>query len=612
MDLGHELIKEQLFFRKELKERVGWFIQLRWVAAAAAFLGAWIAYYLKPMLPIFSVSAIIAVILLYNALFYVIWLRLKTDKPYEVRAYAIFTHIQITLDLICLYFIIFFTGGIFIPVLIFVIFHIILSGILLSPASCFVYAVLVIFASGGLTILQKAAILPDQPALFQGPFSPYSFELSDMAVLHLIFAVMILISAFLITSIKISLRTKGRELLKISRELDTSNAKLTALYEMVKEMDACSDFQNLLDLATRYATKIMGVKGCSIKLLDDRREMLKFSSTYGLSEDYASKGDIDIEKSPINRNVIQGASYCIGNISEEDYFQYPENIRKEGIASMMCLPLRVEKTILGVFSVYGERPDFFKGEDIKFFTLMTDLTALAIENLKNDLNKTWFLKKAAHQLRSPINAISSMMKTMRKEYLGPVTTEQNDTIIRCEKRIQDLGGLINDLLDLEIRRTDIVKATLHPVNGKKILRSLSNLYQTQASEKGIGIAFTITENSPDILADERLVDELFANLISNAIKYTRPGGKVRVSLTKADRHRVCFEVSDTGIGISREDMVHLFTEFFRTEEAKELVEEGTGLGLVIVKEILDRIKGTISVKSIPGEGTSFTCLLPSV
>ena len=612
MNLGDQLVKEQLFFRKELKERVAWFIQLRWVAVAAAFLGTWAAFYLKPELPVFSLTVIIFFILFYNTIFYFIWLRLKHHKSYEVRAYAIFAHTQISLDLICLYLIIFFTGGIYSPVLIFVIFHIILAGILLAPTSCFIYAILVIFASGSLIILQRAAILPGQPILFQGPLFSYSLELPDTFVLYLIFTAVILISAFLITSIKFSLRTKGRELLRVSLELNTSNAKLTALYEMVKDMGACSDFQKLLDLATRYATKIMGVKGCSIKLLDDHRKILQFSSTYGLSEDYTAKGAIDIEKSLINKNVIQGASYCIGNISEEDYFQFPENIRKEGIASMVCLPLRVEKIILGVFCVYSETPDHFKDEDIKFFTLMTDLTAFAIENLKNDLSKTWFLKKAAHQLRSPINAISSMMKTMRKEYLGPVTQEQKDILIRCEKRIQLLGNLINDLLELEIRRTDIGKTVIHPVSGTIILQSLSNLYQTQALEKGIGITFTLEENLPEIMADERLIDELFANLISNAIKYTPPGGKIQISLAKKDQHRVRFEVSDTGIGIHEEDIPHLFSEFFRTENAKALVEEGTGLGLVVVKEILDCIKGTISVKSAPGKGTCFTCLLPSV
>ena len=85
-----------------------------------------------------------------------------------------------------------------------------------------------------------------------------------------------------------------------------------------------------------------------------------------------------------------------------------------------------------------------------------------------------------------------------------------------------------------------------------------------------------------------------------------------MKLIKESMGRVKFEVSDTGLGISEEDMPRLFTEFFRTESAKALNEEGSGLGLVIVKEILNRIGGTIQVQSKVGQGTSFTCQIPSV
>lgn len=612
MQLGYELVKEQLFFRKELIERVYWFIQLRWVAVGVALVGGWAAYFFEPKLPIFPITSIIFIIFLYNIIFFLIWQRLKSSKPPKVKSFTIFAHTQITLDLIALYFVIYFTGGIYSPILIFVIFHIILAGILLSPVSCFLYGVLVLLASGGLIALQKSTILPVQTILFQSPLFPYSLEYPDILVLSLILAAAILISAFLITSVKLSLRTKGRELLKVSRELDVSNAKLTALYEMVREMGLCSGLQELMDSATRNATRIMGVKGCSIKLLDEQKKTLKFASAHGLSEDYIAKGSIDVEKSPINREIIQGSFYSIGKIDEKDYFQYPEDIQKEGIASMVCLPLSVEKMVLGVFCVYSAVSHYFVESDVEFFSLMTDLTALSIEKLKTELKKTWFLKKAAHQLRSPSNAIYSMLKTIRKGYLGPVNRKQQETIERCEKRIEILGHVINGLLELEIKRTDITKTIIHPVDAIKIMKALVSLYQTQALEKGIDITFHIQDSLPEIMADEKLVDDLFTNLISNAIKYTRPGGKVKVALTKEVQHHVRFEVSDNGIGINKEDIPRLFSEFFRTENAKAYVEEGSGLGLVIVKEILDRIKGTVSVKSKPGEWTCFTILLPSV
>ncbi|RPJ19999.1 MAG: sensor histidine kinase, partial [Desulfobacteraceae bacterium] len=228
------------------------------------------------------------------------------------------------------------------------------------------------------------------------------------------------------------------------------------------------------------------------------------------------------------------------------------------------------------------------------------------------INKTWFLHKAAHQLRSPFSAIYSLMKVLRKGYLGPVSEPQQDAIIRCEKRLEMLGTMVNDLLKLGIKRQHQDRAVIQPVDGAKVLRALEALYASSASEKGVGVEFVIEESVPDLMADGKLLDELFGNLISNAIKYTPSGGKVRVSLAGEKDHRVRFEVSDTGIGIPEEDIPRLFTEFFRAENAKAQTEEGTGLGLVIVKETLDFLGGSISVKSKVGEGTTLTCLLPSV
>jgi signal transduction histidine kinase len=612
MDLGHELVKEQLFFRKEMMERVSWMIRLRWMAIAAGFSGCLVGYVAGWPLPAVPVSLIFIFITVYNSLFFFIARRLPSLKPQSVQAFTVLAHAQIALDLLALYAILYFTGGIQSPFLVFVLFHIILAGILLPPFSCFVYSFLVLLAAAGLILIQKTAILPPQPLLFDSHLLFYALQLRDPIFSSIVFAAVVLITAFLITSIKLSLRAKGRELLRVSKELDVGNAKLRALYQMVKEMGLCQELQTMMDSATRNAATIMGVKACSIKLLDERRQRLRFSSTYGLSEDYVGRGSIDLDKSPINRSIIEGSYYTIGRIEQKDYFQYPEDIRREGIASMLCLPLRVEKMVLGVFCVYSDVTHDFDDEDVAFFLLMADLTALAIENLRSELNKTWFLEKAAHQLRSPLNAIDTMLKTLRQGYLGSTQTEQARLIARCEQRIENLGKVIADLLDLGVKRTDLSKLEMHPVNIGDVLKPLAHLYQSQAAAKNLDFSCDIEEGLPNILAQEKLIDELLNNLISNAIKYTPSGGQVRIRVAGESSDRVLCEVTDTGIGIPADDLSRLFTEFFRSTNARALTEEGTGLGLVIVKEILDRLRGTIAVSSKPGEGTRFTCYFPVI
>ena len=172
--------------------------------------------------------------------------------------------------------------------------------------------------------------------------------------------------------------------------------------------------------------------------------------------------------------------------------------------------------------------DFHFGPgDVNFFSLMADLTAIAIQDLKRELNKTWFLKKAAHQLRSPISAVQSMLELILKGYLGDIDDQQKETLTRCRKRLGILGDVINDLLKLGLERIGTDERVYHP-DARKILKSLEDLYKTRAAEKGGDMMFRIDDPIPRVMADEKLIDDLFANLISNAIKYTPPGGRVTV------------------------------------------------------------------------------------
>jgi K+-sensing histidine kinase KdpD len=625
VQIAYDLIRKQLFFRKELIERLPWLIRLRWVAAGFGLGGCAAVYFFRQLFPPLPLMLIIFIIILYNLIFKLIWqyfppfkyqkdlrsTELHVFNAGEVRSFIIFAHVQIIADLLVLLLAIYYSGGIYSPLVHFLIFHIILTGILLPPATCYIYGITVLFMTGALILLQEWSFVPIYKVWFQKTFFTHEAGSDEIIIRYFTLVTVILVTAFLVTTIKLSLRAKGRELLKLSKELDESNSKLTALYEMVKEMRLCSEPKSLMDSATRQAARIMGVKACSIKLMDDDQKTLRFVSTYGLSEDYInSKSGIDIRKSPINRKIVEGSVWATGSIEERDYFQYPEDIRKEGIASMICLPLRVDKMVLGVFCVYSEEERVFTESNIKFFALMSDLTALEIEKLNTQLNRNWFLQKSAHQLRSPMHTVISMLSILKNGYLGSMNVRQEETVDRCKKRIEMLDSIINDLLRLSTQRANLSSDALHPVYAQRILASLSGLFEAQAGEKSIKIAFDVDESLPSVTASEMLLDDLFSNLISNAIKYTEPGGKVTVSLGRSGEDRIRLEVNDTGIGIPEEASSRLFTEFFRAENAKSHTESGTGLGLVIVKEILGRLNGTVSFKSRIGKGSTFICHIP--
>jgi len=603
MELGWELIKEQIFFRKELKERVFWFIKLRWAAVALALLGTLAAHLAHEPLNYRALLVTIGAVLLYNSILAIAGRHLGAERA-ELRTFFAFAHCQICMDLGALFIVIYLTGGSSSPLIIFLLFHILLAGILLSRRSCFLYAIGVIGVLVSMVWAETVGVIhPDPPPLLaeEGHWVRLGFLASAFMV-----------GAFLITTIAHSLRMKGRELLRVSSELQLTTSRLTALYEMVKEMARQTELQKLMDSATRLGATIMGVKACSIKLLDEEGRYLRFASTYGLSRDYVSKGAIEVEKSPINKRILEGAAYSIGTISRKDYFQYPEDIEREGIASMLCLPLKAGSRVLGVFCVYSDRTYHFREADTSFFSLMTDLTAMAIERLRSELSKTWFFNKAAHQLRAPLHALMSMLRVVKEGYLGPITERQLEVINRCENRLRLMGQLIDDLMRLGERRARRLPLRIEPLHIGDIARRVVSLFAEQAEKKGVSLQLEISDPVPNVLGEEGLLDEVVTNLVSNAVKYTPGGGTVRVSIGKERRAWVKLEVSDTGIGIPKSELPHLFSEFFRASNAREMEEEGTGLGLVIVKEALERLRGSIQVKTKEGEGTTFTCLIPSV
>jgi K+-sensing histidine kinase KdpD len=610
MKIAKELVAQQIFFRRELSERVGWLVGVRWIAVVMALFSTWMLRLCHFELPMITVTGVIAVMTGYNILFAIIVRQLRRISQDRQAPFQICAHAQFICDLTALAALIYLTGGFYSPLTLFVLFPIILACILLDPIFAYIYAGTCTVGIGLLAYLQSTAIATPHIGLFEPGIFHSAHTARENALLFIVLATTYLMTAYLVTTIKRSLRAKGRTLLLFCKELDAANTKLTALYDMVKQMAFCADYQELMDSATQNTARIMGVKACSIKLLDEQRQTLRFASNYGLSQNYLAKGDIDISKSPINQRIIQGAFYTIGNIEEKDYFQYPENVRQEGFSSMICLPLKVEKRVLGVFCVYSQARFSFSDADVDFFALISELTALAMQNLKSELNKSWFLQKTAHQLRAPLNAVDSMLKVLRKAYAGPLIDQQKDMLAQCERRIEGLSLTIQDLLKLGTKRADTAPPELHRISLAPLLAQLSAVYQTQAKEKGVCLAISLESGLPPIMGEEKLLDDLYTNLLSNAIKYTQAGHEVQVTLSKEDAQRLRLQITDTGIGIPQDQLPRLFTEFFRAENAKAHTDQGTGLGLTIAKEAMDRLRGTLLIESREGEGTRVTCYFP--
>ena len=154
----------------------------------------------------------------------------------------------------------------------------------------------------------------------------------------------------------------------------------TALYQAALTISSSLELDPVLQSVVKSITEAMEVKACAVRLLDPRTGQLQYSAGYGLSVNYLAKGPVDVEHSPIDSEALRGAPVIIPDVAEDSRFQYKEAARREGIVSVLCVPLEVHGKAIGVMRVYTSQPCTFHEDDIQFLTVLASLSALAIEN----------------------------------------------------------------------------------------------------------------------------------------------------------------------------------------------------------------------------------------
>jgi signal transduction histidine kinase len=236
-----------------------------------------------------------------------------------------------------------------------------------------------------------------------------------------------------------------------------------------------------------------------------------------------------------------------------------------------------------------------------------ELSQLNVRLADLDKARSQFIRLVTHELRAPVAAIQSYLRLILDGYVP--AEKQREIIEKSERRALEQLALISDLLDLARLQDKRGEAAPVPVDVAEVLHGVADLMLARAEDKDLLFSVEVEPNLPSVKAAPDHIKQLWTNLISNAIKYTEPGGIVVVTLDQNPNY-VVGTVRDTGIGMSREQIAHLFEEFYRTEEAKAMERQGTGLGLSIVKRIVESYGGRIWVESEKGKGSKFSFALP--
>jgi two-component system, OmpR family, phosphate regulon sensor histidine kinase PhoR len=238
-----------------------------------------------------------------------------------------------------------------------------------------------------------------------------------------------------------------------------------------------------------------------------------------------------------------------------------------------------------------------------------DLVAVTMQDITRlkELNKikSDFVNAVSHDIRSPLTAIVGYVDLIART--GSLNDQQVEYVRRVQSSVRDITELINDLLDLGKIEAglDTGFETLHLA---PIIRQTLDGLQGQLTQKPITLQLQVPADLPQVLGNPMRLRQMITNLVANAIQYTQPGGLVEV-MASYEKEQVIFRVRDTGIGISPTDQPFIFEKFFRGKNVQNS-SAGSGLGLSIVKSIVDNHQGRIWVDSVIGQGSTFTVVLP--
>jgi len=245
------------------------------------------------------------------------------------------------------------------------------------------------------------------------------------------------------------------------------------------------------------------------------------------------------------------------------------------------------------------------GRNLGTVTLLHDITALKrLDQIKSD-----FVSMVAHEIRSPMNSVLAQLKVLQDGLAGPVTEKQGGILARASEKIRGLSDLATELLDLARIESGLIMQEKEILHLGEMLKDQVAFHEAKAQAKSIHLELDPLPDLPPVVANRPNMEEVVSNLITNAINYTPEGGRVTVSAGVEGRY-LRISVKDTGLGIAKEDLDQIFNRFYRVKNEKTMYITGTGLGLPIVKSILEAHNGLIRVESEVDRGSTFHAYLP--
>lgn len=417
---------------------------------------------------------------------------------------------------------------------------------------------------------------------------------------------------------------KPFELLELEALLPALSEKmglkaLVALYEMTRSVYADIKLDDLLPDLMILARKVLAADDVSVMLLDEKGQLNVAAST-GL--DPREWGSIQVAAgTSVAGRVAQWRTGVTINGPLQSDPRFADLPSRPGVRYSLVYPILLKEDLLGILSA-NRKPGrrHFQPQDLRHAAIFCSMIAQAIENAKLydklrtlDQMKDEFISTVSHDLRGPLDAITMITDTLERGDYGEIREEQKRLVTLIKDSARHLAAFVANILDAAKIRAGNFKYAMQEVRLQDLVPRVTRLFSVSAAARGVSVNNQVPTDLPAVLADADKLEQVFNNLVGNALKFTPRGGWVHIDAER-DGEYIKLKVQDTGSGIPAEEQSKLFKKFQQVDVArhKELHIVGTGLGLSICKTIVEGHQGKIWVESAPGRGSTFCFTVPVV
>ena len=378
------------------------------------------------------------------------------------------------------------------------------------------------------------------------------------------------------------------------------------LIDISRSLASTLDLDVLLERIVKAAADLCYAEAASILLYDQIEQELHFEAATNLRQPQMRGLVVPVDNSIAGWIVTNRQPIMISDASQDErHFGHIAKVTNTQTKSLLGVPLITNDKVVGAIEAINKYSGEFNREDMSILTTLGAQAAIAIENARL-FQQSDLISELVHELRTPLAALNTAVQLLLRPDLPESKRGQISDMVGNE--VNRLSDLTTSFLDFSRLESGRAQFRLNPFDLSKLLKECLDIMQNRADEKGIKIDLELPDKLPILLADQDKIKQVVLNLVSNAIKYNKPNGKIIIT-ANADHAEIIFSVRDTGHGIPPESISHLFERFYRVPNL-ETMSSGTGLGLSICKRIIEAHKGKIEVKSTVEEGTTFTIHLP--